>query len=78
MNDNKGGSKAKNIKSYYTRKIIDLMEKNKYISAGDIIRELGLSYQEGMKYISELQDSGIITKTKISTYYTLNDKSGKS
>ncbi len=54
------------------------MNRNKYFSPGDIIREMGISYQEGMKYFMELQKKDIIRKTKISTYYTLNDKYKKS
>ncbi len=55
------------------RKIVDLLKKNKYYSFGDIIREIGLSYQEGLKYVIDLKNKGIITKTKIPPYYTLNE-----
>lgn len=74
MNDNKGINKDKNILQHYAEKIINVMKEHEYVSAGEIISELGLSYQEGMKYISELQNMGIINKTQISSYYTLNDK----
>jgi predicted transcriptional regulator len=78
MNEYKDNSKDHDINQPVTGKIIDFMEKNKYVSVGDIIRELGLSYQEGMKYVLELQDKGIIKKAHLSAYYTLNDINKKS
>jgi predicted transcriptional regulator len=73
MNADSKNKNDKLINQAVIRQLIDFMSKNKYFTFGDLIRELGLSYQEGIKYVLELQKKEIIVKTKISSYYTLGN-----
>jgi len=66
--------KMTDIKTATEKQIVNYLDKNGPSMLGELVKELKLSYTNGLNTIKQLQDKGIIKQSTAKVLFALNPK----